>query len=108
MLAQAQNMMTEEVQSPKRTDMLIVIETIKKAVSNQVKDEALKDNSNKTPLAGVDLISFILSQFQANIDWLNSLIGDVLAKEVEWAKLSKDIVVGLAVMQFTRLSEDMT
>ena len=81
---------------------------VEKVVGNQAKNKVLKGSSLKTPVANVDMVNFISSQFQASTDQLNYLTGDVLTKEEEWVKLSKDIKAKPVVMQFIRPLEDKT
>ena len=61
-----------------------------------------------TLMANVDIVGLISCQFWVGIDQSNSLTKDVLTEKAEWVKLSKDIAIGLVVMQFIRLSKEMT
>ena len=60
-LAQARNVVREEVHSPKRNNMMTTTKMLEKVVGSQAKGEALNGNGLKTPVANVDKVCFITS-----------------------------------------------
>ena len=44
------------------------------------------------PVANIKMVNFLLSHFLVGINQSNSLMGDVFAEEVEWAKLFEEVV----------------
>ena len=67
-----------------------------------------KDIESKTTLSEVNMVDFILRQFQVGNDHPNSFLGDVLIEEVEWAMILEDIMAKPLIMQFIKPSDDMT
>ena len=87
MLAHSRYIVREErqlsIQAKKSTFSLPKTKMTKKVVANRAKGKVSKAKDIKAPPVDVDMVSFILSQFWAKIDQLNSLTGNIVNEEAE-------------------------
>ena len=74
----------------------------------QNKAKTSKRSSCKAPTANIHMVDFIPSQFLVDINQLSNLMGDLFTKEVEWARLSKEVLNKPIIMQFAQPLEDLT
>ena len=104
MLTQAWHVIREEIPSLKRTKVITRISNMK----HQKKAETSKRSINKVLAVDIDMVGFLPIHFLVGINQPNILLRDMFAKEVEWAKLSKEVTNNFVIMQFPWPSKDLT